>query len=205
MLLTAKGKYLHDLFAYRVPGAQCAALPANGSSSSSSSSSSPAARVVESSSAAFSCLATPIWTQRGGCLPMNVQQYVCLHSHSACQALLVISRPRQCRCCCTHACTLTAAAAAAGDTPELLLDVDAAGLHSALQWLGKYKLRRKLQLADARQQYSVWTAFDGQLQAGGAGEAAAAAVRVCLLAWVLACLLACVRACMRVCLLALNI
>jgi hypothetical protein len=57
----------------------------------------------------------------------------------------------------------------AGDTPELLLDVDAAGLQSALQWLSKYKLRRKLQLTDVNQQYSVWTAFEGQLQAGGAG------------------------------------
>uniref|UniRef100_A0A383VHD9 CAF17 C-terminal domain-containing protein n=1 Tax=Tetradesmus obliquus TaxID=3088 RepID=A0A383VHD9_TETOB len=59
---------------------------------------------------------------------------------------------------------------APGDSPELLLDVDAAGLQSALQWLGKYKLRRKLQLTDASRQYSVWAAFDGQLQAGGAGQ-----------------------------------
>ncbi|KAF6265118.1 hypothetical protein COO60DRAFT_1116131 [Scenedesmus sp. NREL 46B-D3] len=57
-----------------------------------------------------------------------------------------------------------------GDSPELLLDVDAAGLTSALQWLGKYKLRRKLQLSDVSQHYSVWTAFDGQLQAGGGGQ-----------------------------------
>jgi folate-binding Fe-S cluster repair protein YgfZ len=76
----------------------------------------------------------------------------------------------------SHSCTTTiiAAAAAAGDSPELLLDVDAAGLGSALQWLSKYKLRRKLQLQEVSQQYSVWTAFDGQLQAGGAGKAAAA-------------------------------
>jgi hypothetical protein len=73
-------------------------------------------------------------------------------------------------CCCCLRCFFSAAAVgAAGDTPELLLDVDAAGLQSALQWLSKYRLRRKLQLADASQQYSVWTAFEGQLQAGGAG------------------------------------
>jgi hypothetical protein len=78
----------------------------------------------------------------------------------------------------------------AGDTPELLLDVDAAGLQSALQWLSKYKLRRKLQLTDVSQQYSVWTAFERQLQAGGAGGlllllllfaiSAAPALSVCL-------------------------
>jgi hypothetical protein len=75
-----------------------------------------------------------------------------------------------------------AAVDAAGDAPELLLDVDAAGLQSAMQWLSKYKLRRKLQLADVSQQYTVWTAFEGQLQAGGAGE------RLCCCSRLLVCL-----------------
>eukprot|EP00775_Hariotina_reticulata_P008522 gene8522-8704_t len=59
-----------------------------------------------------------------------------------------------------------------GDTPQLLLDVDAAGVGSALAWLNKYKLRRKLSLADVSHQYSVWAAFEGDLRAGEAGEAA---------------------------------
>jgi len=59
---------------------------------------------------------------------------------------------------------------AAGDMPQLLLDVDAAGIESALAWLNKYKLRRKLTLADVSRQYSVWAAFEGDLKAGRAGE-----------------------------------
>lgn len=84
-------------------------------------------------------------------------------------------------CCCHHhgmtAACCFAAFRTAGDTPGLLLDVDAAGVGSALQWLGKYKLRRKLQLADVSQQYSVWAAFDGQFQVGGAGGWCGSAIR----------------------------
>jgi folate-binding Fe-S cluster repair protein YgfZ len=54
--------------------------------------------------------------------------------------------------------------------PQLLLDVDAAGIESAMAWLNKYKLRRKLTLADVSRHYSVWAAFEGDLKAGRAGE-----------------------------------
>jgi len=58
----------------------------------------------------------------------------------------------------------------AGDQQQLLLDVDAAGVSSALQWLSRYKLRRKLDLQDFSGRVAVWAAFDGQLKAGPAGE-----------------------------------
>jgi len=47
-----------------------------------------------------------------------------------------------------------------------------------LLWLNKYKLRRKLSLADVSRQYSVWAAFEGDLKAGGAGECACAELQV---------------------------
>lgn len=58
----------------------------------------------------------------------------------------------------------------AGDQQQLLLDVDAAGVSSVLQWLSRYKLRRKLDLQDGSSRVAVWAAFDGQLKAGPAGE-----------------------------------
>lgn len=57
-----------------------------------------------------------------------------------------------------------------GDQQQLLLDVDAAGVSSALQWLSRYKLRRKLDLQDFSGRVAVWAAFDGQLKAGPAGQ-----------------------------------
>jgi hypothetical protein len=45
---------------------------------------------------------------------------------------------------------------------RLLLDVHAGSVGAALAWLSKYKLRRKVQLADASGQYSVWAAFADQ-------------------------------------------
>lgn len=57
-----------------------------------------------------------------------------------------------------------------GDEQQLLLDVDASGVASALQWLNRYKLRRKLQLEDVSSRVSVWAAFEGDLQAGAAGQ-----------------------------------
>lgn len=40
---------------------------------------------------------------------------------------------------------------------------------SALAWLGRYRLRRKLDLADASAQCSAWAAFEGELRPGSAG------------------------------------
>lgn len=57
----------------------------------------------------------------------------------------------------------------AGDEQQLLLDVDVSGVSSALQWLNKYKLRRKLALEDVSSKVAVWAAFDGDLKAGVAG------------------------------------
>lgn len=70
---------------------------------------------------------------------------------------------------CIFLVTCTSSFSSTGDEPRLLLDVDAAGVSSALSWLNKYKLRRKLQISDVSSQYSVWAAFEGKLQAGGAG------------------------------------
>jgi hypothetical protein len=57
----------------------------------------------------------------------------------------------------------------AGDEQQLLLDVDASGVSSALQWLNRYKLRRKVTLEDVSSQVAVWAAFDGELKAGPEG------------------------------------
>lgn len=58
---------------------------------------------------------------------------------------------------------------ASGDEQQLLLDVDASGVSSALQWLNRYKLRRKVTLEDVSSQVAVWAAFDGELKAAPAG------------------------------------
>jgi folate-binding Fe-S cluster repair protein YgfZ len=60
---------------------------------------------------------------------------------------------------------------ASGDEQQLLLDVDASGVSSALQWLNRYKLRRQLVMEDVSSRAAVWAAFDGQLNAGTSGEA----------------------------------
>jgi folate-binding Fe-S cluster repair protein YgfZ len=57
-----------------------------------------------------------------------------------------------------------------GDEQQLLLDVGASGVSSALQWLSKYKLRRQLVMEDVSSRAAVWAAFDGQLNAGPSGE-----------------------------------
>lgn len=79
----------------------------------------------------------------------STQAQVCVSGHM---------RVRVCGGCCP-----------AGDEQQLLLDVDASGVASALQWLNRYKLRRKLQLEDVSSRLAVWAAFEGYLQAGTSG------------------------------------
>jgi folate-binding Fe-S cluster repair protein YgfZ len=73
---------------------------------------------------------------------------------------------------------------AAGDEQQqLLLDVDASGVSSALQWLNRYKLRRKVTLEDVSSRVAVWAAFDGEVKAGPAGAGTLGAIAVQAWVW----------------------